>query len=229
MVLTVFCVFWGDKYSPGYVYTLRDAVEQHLREPHEFVCITTATLPGITTRLPPVSYSGWWQKIGLFSPTLAMGPSIYLDLDVVICGELDYLVEYANTPRGRLCAPANWAQSGHGGIQSSVMAWSGWWDKPQREFDYPIDSERFYGDQEYLWHLLGNDWIRLPGVCSYKYHCRGKQAPPADASVIAFHGRPDPHELEVNEPWILPFTSILRRHIKSNTACGSREALKRTG
>ena len=151
-MITVWCVYWGNKYHPAYVYELRDAVKKNLTVEHEFKCITVDKFPGIITRNPPVSYSGWWQKLGLFAPQVATGPSLYFDLDVVITGNLDYLVPFTEC---EFAAPENWARSGHGGIQSSVMAWKGNYHLPYASFDYPVDSERLWGDQEFLWELLG--------------------------------------------------------------------------
>lgn len=208
-MLTVWSVCIGTKYHPAYVYALRDMVRDHLTIPHQFKCITTRKMPGISCVTPFVPYQSWWSKINLFTPGMTSGPNLYFDLDVAICGSLDYLAEYANGP---FAAPANWAQSGHGGIQSSVMAWNGNWTRPFNEIQWPQAVQKYWGDQEYLWDLLGDDWIRIPRVCSYKYHCR--QSVPEDASVIVFHG--DPKPLVVQDPWILPYTSILHLHIKKN-------------
>lgn len=207
-MLTVWCVCVGDKYHPGYVYALKEAVEKNLSVEHEFRCITTQKLDGITTVLPYVPYQGWWSKLNLFTPGMATSPSLYFDLDVVITGNLDYLAEFT---QHEFAAPANWAKSGHGGIQSSVMAWSGNWTAP---YDYikpqwPEVRDRLWGDQELLWELLGDEWVRIPGIKSYKYHGQ------CDASVLVFHGKPDPHE--VNDEWILPYTQTLRSHIKSDS------------
>ena len=120
--LTVYCVYWGDKYDKAYVYALKEMVDRNLTIPHEFVCITTEKLPGIQTKLPFGPWHGWWQKMNLWAPFIAQGPSLYFDLDVIITGNIDYLAEYTDC---QLAAPANWARSGHGGIQSSVMAWKG--------------------------------------------------------------------------------------------------------
>ncbi|RMG71926.1 MAG: hypothetical protein D6711_14205 [Chloroflexi bacterium] len=206
--LKVFSVLWGDKYPPAYVYALKEAVEKNLKTPHEFVCITTQVLPGIDTVNPWVSWPGWWQKLGLFCPQITSGPSLYFDLDTVITGPLDYLVKYT---KHDLAAPANWAQSGHGGIQSSVLAWSGKWHEPYERFDFQKDSARLWGDQEFLIELRGDNFVKLPGVYSYKYHARGKGVPD-DCSVLCFHGKPDPHEVE--EKWLLQYTQTLRSNIK---------------
>ena len=216
-MLDVFSVFWGDKYNKAYVYALKEMVAKNLTLPHRFRCITNQHLPGINTVLPPVSYPGWWQKIGLFAPLLATGPSVYFDLDVVITGNVDYLADYTD----RFSAPANWAQSGYGGIQSSVMCWPGNWTAPYERFDWQdMQKRKVWGDQEYLWELLGDDWQRIPHVGSYKYHC--KQSVPSDMRVMVFHGKPDPDE--VTDPWILPYTSTLRSLIRENTRNGLSKA-----
>jgi len=222
--LTVFCVYWGDKYDKAYVYALKEAVEKNLSTPHDFVCITTDSFPGIQTRKPHVPYSGWWQKIGLFAPRIATGPSLYFDLDVVITGSLDYLVPFT---QHQFSSPSNWAQSGHGGIQSSVMAWEGNWHEPYETFDYPVDSERLWGDQEYLWELLGDNWVKMPQIGSYKYHVRPTGSIPDDMAVCVFHGKPDPHE--VSDACLLPFTKTLRSLINENTGNGSATASSATG
>lgn len=223
--LTVFCVYWGDKYDKAYVYALRDMVAANLTVEHEFKCITTQKLPDISTVLPYVPYHSWWQKIGLFAPRIATGPSLYFDLDVVITGNLDYLADYTD----KFSAPANWAQSGHGGIQSSVMAWPGNWTAPYEQFkpQWPAVSTRLWGDQEFLWEMLGDDWQRLPGVGSYKYHVRPQQRIPDDMKVCVFHGKPDPHE--VSDPCLSPFTSTLHSHIKQNTDNGYYLGLRGMG
>jgi len=220
MGLTVWSVCTGDKYPPAYVYALRDAVRKHLTGHYVFKCVTEHDLPGIDCHPPPTLYRSWWDKLGLF--WLARGPSLYFDLDVVITGSLDYLVPYT---QNQLAAPANWAQSGHGGIQSSVMAWSGIWHDPYLNLNHAVDSKRLWGDQEYLWEMLGDNWVRLPGIYSYKYHCRN-QAPPDDMAVCVFHGDPKPHQ--VTDEWISRYTSTLHYHIKSSTGRGSKRDLTGT-
>ena len=197
-------MFWGDKYSVDYVYALKRMVELNLTTPHEFICITSQPMPGVNCIQPECDYHGWWQKLQLFKPGLATGPSLYLDLDVVITGSLDGLVEqYAGC---ELAMPANWAMSGHGGCQSSVMIWRGdtchdiW-----QSFDYEADSKRLWGDQEFITERLGDPGagritkITPSQIVSYKYHCRTGQ--PKDAKVIVFHGKPDPHE--VSDKWVI--------------------------
>lgn len=223
--LTVFCVCVGTKYHSGYVYALKESVAKHLGVTHEFVCITPRRLPGIKTVAPPVPYHGWWAKTGLFAPGIATGPSLYFDLDVVITGSLDYLVEYTAE---EFAAPPNWAQSGHGGIQSSVMAWRGNWQEPVEYIkpQWPEVTKRLWGDQELLWEMRGDNWTRIPnGIYSYKYHCLKGQRPD-DMAVCVFHGEPKPHE--VGDEWLLPYTSTLRSLTRSSMDSGSSEASSAT-
>ncbi len=222
--LTVWAVCVGDKYHSGYVYALQEAVRKHLKLEHEFKCITDRSLPGIPTVEPVETYPGWWSKLNLFAPGIATGPSLYFDLDVVITGSLDYLVDFT---AHEFAAPANWAQSGWGGIQSSVMAWRGNWTAP---FEYikpqwPQVTKRLWGDQELLWEMLGERWVRIPGIYSYKYHC-GEGKRPDDMAVCVFHG--DPKPVDVGDEWLSSLTSTLRRRIKGNTGNGSGKGLSAT-
>ena len=227
--LTVWCVCIGDKYNTGYVYALKEMVSRNLTLPHTFKCITTHYLHGINTVNPFVPYQGFWCKMSLFAPTVATGPSIYLDLDVVITGNIDYLADYTDT----FSAPPNWANSGHGGIQSSVMCWPGNWTFPYDEIrkDWPgtVDSNgyremrgyKFWGDQEYLWCILGDNWEKIPNVGSYKYHVMSSGTIPEWMRICVFHGRPDPHE--VSDECLSPYTLIQNYLTKSNTGNGSKQ------
>ena len=208
-MLTVWCVRVGNKYPIGYVYALRDMVDKNLTIPYTFRCISDQEIPGVFCVPPKLDHKSWWAKFSLF-PTVN-SPSIYLDLDVVITGNIDYLADYTGT----FSAAANWAQSGYGGIQSSVMAWPGNWSFPYDELmkvwpgettsdGYTIlNGQKFWGDQEFLWELLGDKWQAIPHVGSYKYHVRPTKKIPDWMKICVFHGRPDPHE--VQDKCILPF------------------------
>lgn len=209
--MNVYCVYWGDKYHPDYVPRLRDQVARNLSIPHEFRCITDREFSDVDCVEPVCDFPGWWQKIGLFKPGFIKGQSLYLDLDVVIVGRLDDLVEASIPKPGVLACPENWAQSGHGGCQSSVMLWQGdscqvIWDEFNPAWaHWPPRNEPgvFWGDQEWITHQRDTGRLKVAHtkpeyVVSYKYHCRNGL--PADARAVVFHGKPDPHE--VSEPWM---------------------------
>lgn len=181
-MINVWCVCVGDKYNVDQVTNLYRMVYKNLTIPFSFNVLRES------------KYTGWWAKLDMLSQ--ATGPCVYLDLDTIILGNIDYLVDYTFH---KIAAPANWGQSGHGGIQSSVMAWSGNLQEIKDKFDYEVDSKRLHGDQCFLTELYEHKYVKLPMVYSYKYHARNTSLPP-DAKIICFHGKPD--YWEVQEPWI---------------------------
>ena len=200
-MLTFYSVLWGNKYPAVYAQRLHAAVDKHLTVAHRSYCISDKDVPGVQTIKPIVDWPDWWQKLQLFG--IATGPSIYIDLDSLVVGNLDYLAELASN--NLFCAPSNWGQSGHGGVQSSVMAWNGEYREPFEAFDSETDIPRLWGDQEFISELVGNGYTRIPRVYSYKYHCQQAGKSPADAAIVTFHGKPDYHEC--GESWISQYMS----------------------
>ena len=147
-MIDVWCVCTGDKYRQERVSALRRMVGKNLTVPFDF-----KTINNDNTRRP---YCSWWDKLRLFDR--AERPSIYLDLDVIITGNIDYLVDYT---KHHLAAPANWAQC-------------------------------------FLTEIYGDNYVKLPHIYSYKYHCRNSL--PHDAAIVCFHGKPD--YWEVKHDWI---------------------------
>lgn len=207
-MLTVWSVCHGDKYNADDVLTLKDMVRRHLVLTHKFKCLSDREIPGVDTTITPVNWPGWWQKLALF--LVETRQCIYLDLDVVVVGNLDRLITR------RLSMAANWAQSGHGGGQSSVMSWGDdyrWianrFDPDQLQMPTAGNYGRYgpkllWGDQEYITDLCGSpghsEVVPMPYIYSYKYHCRRQGKPPEDAAVVAFHGEPKPWE--VGDQWV---------------------------
>ena len=203
-MLTVWCVYWGDKYSVEYIHILKRMVERNLTIPHHFMCLTNQHIDGIDTHHEISNKQGWFQKSDLLTIT---GKNLYFDLDVVITGNVDGFV--GTDAEIRTCK--NWAQSGWGGCQSSVM----YWDIPVdvvQGFDFetrakwPPTSELpyIYGDQEIITEYrdsneLQVDYFNESQVQSYKYHLRNGLTP--DCRVAIFHGKPDPHE--VHDKWVV--------------------------
>lgn len=205
-MLTVWTVCVGDKYTAQDVLIVREMVSRHLKAPHAFRCLSDRQIDGVDTLIPDEVWPGWWSKLLLFK--YAEGQNLYLDLDVVVTGPLDDLVSR------RLSMPMNWAQSGHGGCQSSVMSWGNTYRDlwasfdpkkiaPQENPEYSGTYNGLHGDQEYITKVLGapgGSWVDpMIGVYSYKYHCR--KGLPDDAKVVCFHGRPKPSE--VNDAWVV--------------------------
>lgn len=207
-MLTVWCVLNGTKYADEEARLLRAQVARHLRQPHAFRCLSDRLIPGVDCVVPEDRWPGWWAKLLAFRYARA-GLHLYLDLDSVVVGPLEELLSQ------QLSAPKNWAQSGFGGIQSSVMSWGGDYGWIADQFDaaqlrphpdHPhgrYGDTDYWGDQGFLTAVCGEPGAGLvramQGVFSYRYHCQ-HGGPPAGARVVQFHGSPKP--AEVSDAWV---------------------------
>lgn len=182
-MITVACVEHGNYLGRGeeYVSKLRAMVARNLRQPHRFEC------------LRPNIGQGWWNKVALFEPARFKGRVLYLDLDCVITGPLDDLVERKGIIHLR---DWGWTKNDYG---SGVMVWdAGEHGEVWTRFSSDV-PKRFRGDQDYMTALGG--WDALPSppmLSSYRYHC--KDGVPEGCAVVSFHGAPKPHE--VTSGWV---------------------------
>jgi len=226
--ITVLCVRFGNKYGKEYVERLRNMVSRHITVPYEFACLTDDRHPieGVRTVYQPnANYQkGWWHKVHMFDPNLPLaGRILYLDLDVVICDNIDKLAEYKTDcfigihDFNRKFYPS-WQY-----LNSSVLAWNHGsenyiWNKFKEK---PSDAQRLQGDQDWIWKLAKDrvkfwpkDWIM-----SYKWEIRSKEELimnngrrlfktvrddieiPANCCVAVFHGEPNP--LDVQDKFVI--------------------------
>ena len=198
-MITVACVFWGDKFSDDYVYNLKSMVERNTTVPHQFVCFSDRELEGITTVKLIPGYEGWWNKMQMFNTDFKLGNRVvYLDLDTLIVDNIDWLLEYDGMFMGieDLGAVNEHQPELKGRLQSGVMSWdyrlnSHLWNR----FTSSGESQRYRGDGEYLNHIVPKyqrDFIqkRYKGkLKSYKYQVYSEGITD-DLSIICFHGRP---------------------------------------
>lgn len=94
----VACVKWGKKFGPGYVNKLYRMVQRHSAG-LEFVCFTDDSQgidKGVRIMpLPGNGLSGWWNKLSLFNNNTGLsGTVLFLDLDVIIVGDLNPFFDY---------------------------------------------------------------------------------------------------------------------------------------
>ena len=195
------------------VRTLKRQVDLRLSVPHIFQCISEHHIDGIHNAQPINELPGWWGKLNLFAPTVSHTRNLWLDLDVTITQNIDSLVTPLREGTA-LRVAKNWAQSGHGGCQSSVQYWEG--SSAQIIYDtfdhkdahWPPRNDLFWdngqvkwGDQEWTTYCRDTGKIEVEyfdHVVSYKYHCR--QGLPPDSKVQVFHGEPKP--ADVSDGWV---------------------------
>ncbi len=199
------CVKVGDAYGPEYVNRLAAMVSRHLQVSHRFICLTddprgvNVPYTDVGTDLP-----GWWAKLALFRPHPALvgKRALYLDLDTVIMGDVDFLLDY-DGPFALLNSFL--PPSRYGSAVMSIQPGFGQalWSDFQRHAKAIM--ARLHGDQDWIEENLteADLWQEMfPGrIGSYKVDAL--EASPRDFSICCFHGVPKPHEVDgwVQQQW----------------------------
>lgn len=200
-MITVVCVCWGDKFDHDYVRNLKSMVERNTTVEHEFVCLSDRDIDGVTTKKLMPGYEGWWNKLQLFHSGFGFSDRVvYLDLDTVIVGNIDWLLNYTGNFMGIEDLGSINPHQKHlkGVMQSGVMAWKysmfhNVWEKFKNATNV---TKNFRGDGEFL-HRAIPDYSRdllqdlYPNkLKSYKYQVY-KEGIKDDLSIVCFHGRPN--------------------------------------
>ena len=216
---------WGNRYGSEYVNRLASAVRRHTKEPVTVMCFTddaSGIDPSVEIHpipeidLPPAEMVTGWRKLCLFRPDLPIeGLGLFVDLDVVITGPLDAFFTFGDEHEipiihNWLPPHKTWFRPDPMIGNSSVFRWNlnhctFVWDQFHQEKDWALAN--FRPPQSYLTHCIRPrmkfwpaEWVR-----SFKRHCRPvfplnfllTPSLPADARIIAFHGKPDPDEAAV--------------------------------
>lgn len=209
-MLSVICVCRsGGLYDAGWVRKLERGVKTNLPIKHRFRCLADIEAPCEHIALQH-DWPGWWSKIELFRPGVIEGPTLYLDLDTVIVGEIK-LQELQKAQLDFAMLQSFWSPEMVG---SGVMWFSGdnvphhIYDKFAKQPEaYIKHHERnadgpYVGDQAFIWDAVNREVETvneyLPGIKSYKIHCRRRL--PADAAIVCFHGKPRLTDIEAD--WI---------------------------
>jgi hypothetical protein len=208
------------------VYALDEMIKRHYSGPSRFVCVTDR--PQELTRVEAMplwpdhgkipspfghSYPSCYRRLKLFAPEAVemFGPRLVcIDLDMVIVKDITPLFDRPEdfVIWGESDFPNKQAYCG-----SLWMLRTGTRTKAWTEFN-PKTSPRTAwnagcrgSDQGWMCYILGKHeakWTRKDGVYSWRKHIApmgGKL--PADARVVAFHGKHDPWSgYSQNFPWI---------------------------
>jgi hypothetical protein len=207
------CVWAGHKYPIEYVQRLKRNLETKTQV-DKFYCLTNnpvSPVEGINWVVIPRAHDGWWNKIELFNQALDLPQELfYLDLDVVIVRDLEPMW---NIPLDRMLSiqdfhpvteyRTQWMNSSAMRFDRSKLAFV--YDQFVKQEQHWM--ERFPGDQNYLTHILDDQYQRWPQYwCqSYKWQVQ-KTGLHADCKIAVFHGRPKPHEVDdplVRDNWFL--------------------------
>lgn len=220
------CVIHGDVYPWSYVEKLYNMLNRNITPGINLHVYTEESRPVpqhmIKHNLINWDICGpkqsWWYKMQLFNPDNHAGSLLYFDLDVVITGNLDWITELSTK---RLWAIRDfkylWRPS-HQGINSSIM----WWDTVGYSYvwdeftkgDIQANIKKYTGDQDFISDIIPINyrrffdsdrikswrWQALDGGFNFqsrKHYTPGSGTElDADTSVLVFHGRPKPHQVQ---------------------------------
>lgn len=233
-MLEILCWKWkpaNPRYRSSFgapqVNVLRAMVERHYQRPHRFSCITDDPA-GIDQRVRIIplwpdladlpSPHGWanpscFRRLKLFGPEAAsiVGDRfVWLDLDVVICGNLEPVFDRAEDF-------VMWEGQASANPYNGSMLLMNAGARPQVWTDFDPKTSpgagRLQGyvgsDQAWIAAKLGRGepvWTRADGVYSWRNHIRVVPgAPlPANARIVFFHGHTDAWSRHAQQvaPWI---------------------------
>lgn len=212
---------WGDRYGPEFVNRLYSATQKHLEGPFEFHCFTddsSGLAEGVISHpipeidLPHPEIVKGWRKLTLFQSGLPIsGPSLFLDLDIIVKGPLLPFFEFAP---GKIPIIHNWSNTlktltgkrpavGNSSIFRFLPNEHTFvYEQFLKEKEWALAN--FSPPQTYLTHCIRPQMEFYPEdwTASFKRKCRPRFplnlliAPPEpqEANVVVFHGRPDPDE-----------------------------------
>ncbi|MCH2155214.1 MAG: glycosyl transferase [Opitutales bacterium] len=207
---------WGTKYGPDYVERLHRAVCKHLTGPFRFICFTddAVGLPdGVENfPIPPLSLDPnaperGWKKLTVLSDPLEdiTGQVLFLDLDIVITGDLSVFFEYP----GDFCIIQDWLLKSQGIGNSSVFRFNAgahadvlrYFRENQERVKAEVRNEQAFLTRQVRENFDVTFWP--PEWCvSFKRSCIPPfpflyfRSPtlPKGARVVVFHGHPNPPE-----------------------------------
>lgn len=189
--MLIACVKTGEKYGAEYVRRLRDGVERYLPKEadHPFVCFTDVPVDGVTCEPLPADLPTWFSKIGMFK---LREPMLYLDLDIVITGDLTPAIEWDGFGILR-----DWWLPG---FNSSVMKLTGneghVWDR----FKVEMIPKLYMGDQQWVSHQMpGAKTFPQKWFPSWKAD-KCESGVPEGALAVVFHG--DPKPADIGTGWV---------------------------
>ena len=217
MIYNFACVCYGDKYPVEYVQKLYNMVQRNTTLEHNFFIFTDnieMEIDGhVNIRTFPETLNGWWNKMQLFRPDTLDGDTLYMDLDVVITGNIDCFFNYE--------PEADFIGMNDFNPDTKIFNSSVFKFKPEAmksKLWQPFTDDRtkwlrYSGDQNVISDLI----IGHPGTRSFpdswtqsykwydrkgrRYH-KGKWTfeHNGESLVTVFHGEPNPHQSDMD--WV---------------------------
>ena len=224
---------WGSRYSSQFVNRLYHSVKRHTKRKTKIYCFTDDVrdineniickpLPKI--KLPTnISFSPW-RKISVWQHPLygLEGDVLFLDLDLVITGNLDRFFDYKP---GSYCVIENWTQMGQNIGNTSCFRFPiGKYKSIFENFEKNPDEyfKKYHIEQIYISDKIKDqvfwptDWCKsfkhnlLP---SWPFRIWQPASLPENTSIVAFTGKPDPDDV-INGKWPVKKSQIYKKIYK---------------
>ncbi len=231
---TVICMKWGTRYGSEYVNRLYQAIQRQTNRPTRLVCFTDDSshvndavqiepIPDIN--LPENVINLPWRKLAIWKYPLAdlEGDVLFLDLDLVVTGNLDVLFDFEP---GRLCVIENWTQLGQkigntSAFRFPVGKYTHIFTRAHENPNTILDTytiEQLYISREIedmvFWP---RDWC-----VSFKHNLIPKwplnffMAPklPHETRIVAFTGKPDQDEAIIGKWPVKHWVKRIYKHVR---------------
>ncbi|ACL71576.1 conserved hypothetical protein [Thioalkalivibrio sulfidiphilus HL-EbGr7] len=233
---TVLCIKWGTRYGPEYVNRIHAMVARNITPPFQVVCFTDDPrgireevrchpLPDLGCPVP-TNAPGKWSKVRLWNKDLygLEGMGLFVDLDVVITGNLDGFFSFGD-PDDVILA-RNWIKPLEKLGQTSVFRFPiGKHHELLENFrkDPEGIAARYQFEQRYVTRCVQGGikfwpygWVRHFRLdCLGPWPLRYLRPPrlPKDARIVIFPGKPDPADALLGrwageEPHLAPLAHL---------------------
>lgn len=250
----IICIKWGTRYGPEYVNRMYGMLSRSLTGPFQLYCLTDENtgirsevkvlpLPELGCPVPSKA-PGKWRKTALWGHELygITGVALFLDLDVVITGNMDDFFTYGNPDD--VVVARNWIKPLERLGQTSVFRY------PIGKHGYMLDNFRkdpeglanhYQFEQRFVTKCVKPGIVFFPThwVAHFRLNCLGPwplrylrpAVMPKRAKVVIFPGKPDPHDAKLGR-WSESYQPMSRReHLRlifsENRPKGIKTHLKR--
>ena len=240
MKKSILTIKWGSEFTSEDVNILKKAAKNNTETDFQFVCLTddASGLHHEIIALPiPMSglfqmpkSAGAWPKICLFHPSLGkfLEQVLFLDIDTVICGNIDPFFDDPGDTLRMLSCGSRWkdfesekAPQPATGVMSynvkcHINIFENFAKNPDAAYNEHSLEQEFVGANS-----TRIDYFPLEYIQSFKYHLRRQylmdlllppKAPSEETRMVAFHGYPRPRQVaNIGEKWArFPRTGIHR-------------------
>ena len=229
----IICMKWGSRYGPEFVNRLYASIQRHTKRKTKVYCFTDdksnihnnvicKPLPDI--KLPTTISFSPWRKMSLWQHPLydLSGDVLFLDLDLVITGNLDRFFDYRP---GNYCVIENWTQLGQNIGNTSCFRFPiGKYYSIFEKFEKNPEKywKKYHIEQVYLSKQIKDQVFWPTEWCqSFKHNLLPKwpfriwqpAKLPKDTSIVAFTGKPDPDDVVIGK-WPVKKSQIYKKLYK---------------